>query len=448
MDDKSVIQFADILKIEGVMAKGYGIICKFPMTDVDLGVKAKGIYAYLCSYAGNGMTAFPGIEKTMYHLGISKDTYYKGMNQLKEQGYITVTKQKSSNGQFSHNIYTIVMNPKKFKEASFEYPSDGGMLHSILSYNSIKAAGYGLIPRIVMYDSRLTITAKVIYAYLASFSGAGNVAFPKKQHIQYHLGIGDSTYKTHMRLLVATNYITVTQRHENGKLGRNDYFLNENPSVILNPEDIKKANRRKTVIAKAPVSKEVEDVSAQRVKNQETVKQEAAHQEAAQQETLNQEAAYQEAEKPEDNSTSSFINSSPNINLSINESQPHWMDGWSREKIIQYIEDEYLPHQRAIDYKLPISNEEIDYIIGIIADFVCSGQQNLKIKGVLHSRIEVIERIIALDVEDYAYIVGRVNKAGGKIKNLRRYYLSCLFSAKEDHEMEIQREIAQDSVSY
>ena len=115
MIDESIIKFPDMLRIKGVMAKGYGIICKFPMTDPDLKVTAKTIYAYLCAYIGNGTTAFPSVSKIIDHLQISKDSYYKGMKQLKEQGYITVKKKTVSNGQFANNEYTIETNPKKFE---------------------------------------------------------------------------------------------------------------------------------------------------------------------------------------------------------------------------------------------------------------------------------------------------------------------------------------------
>ena len=104
MPEGNVLKFPDMLRIEGVMAKGYGIICKFPMTDPDLKVQAKGIYAYLCACCGNGMTAFPSIAKITEHLQISKDTYYKAVKQLKDQGYIQAKQQKVANGQFANNI--------------------------------------------------------------------------------------------------------------------------------------------------------------------------------------------------------------------------------------------------------------------------------------------------------------------------------------------------------
>ena len=48
MVDESIIKFPDMLRIKGVMAKGYGIICKFPMTDPDL--KVNHICLPVCIY--------------------------------------------------------------------------------------------------------------------------------------------------------------------------------------------------------------------------------------------------------------------------------------------------------------------------------------------------------------------------------------------------------------
>ena len=322
MPEGNILKFPDMLRVEGVMSKGYGIICKFPMTDPDLKVQAKGIYAYLCACCGNGTTAFPSNVKITDHLQISKDTYYKAMKQLKDQGYVQAKQQKVANGQFANNIYTIVSNPKKFQDSGYEAK---GTLQTSLAFTGLKMAGYGMIPRAVMYDSRLSVTAKVLYAYLASSSGAGKVAFPAKSYIQRHLGIGDSTYKTNMRALTSTNYVTVIQRHVNGKLSSNDYFLNDKPdeAAVLAPEV---ARKTKAVICQRV---KIPD-TVQRVKIQEAATQEAGSQEPAGQETVQQEAGSQEAAFRETNINSLPINSPPNINPSINRAE-HWTDGLSRE---------------------------------------------------------------------------------------------------------------------
>lgn len=102
----------DILEVEGVNAKGFGTIPKLVMKDSRLTIQAKAIYAYFCSYAGSGNTAFPGIKTILEDLQVSKNTYYKHFDLLKECGYIKVDQEKNiKTGQFKRNIYRMVANP-------------------------------------------------------------------------------------------------------------------------------------------------------------------------------------------------------------------------------------------------------------------------------------------------------------------------------------------------
>lgn len=110
IDDE--LNWQDTLKIQGVMAKGYGITPKMVMLDRRLTIEAKAIYSYFCSYAGAGTTAFPSRAKIMKDLDIGKDRYYKHFNLLKETGYIEVAQARKGQGSFKSNIYTLVPNPK------------------------------------------------------------------------------------------------------------------------------------------------------------------------------------------------------------------------------------------------------------------------------------------------------------------------------------------------
>ena len=94
------------LKLEGVLSKGYGIIPKLVMKDADLTIEAKSIYAYLCSYAGGGDTAFPSVELICTDLGISENRYLKHRKLLVDKGYITIKRERKEKG-WSNNIYTI-----------------------------------------------------------------------------------------------------------------------------------------------------------------------------------------------------------------------------------------------------------------------------------------------------------------------------------------------------
>lgn len=72
---EKVISFGDQLKVEGINFKGFGILPKYVMLDPDLSIEAKTIYAYFCSFAGNGSATFPGRDKILSDLPMSKDAY-------------------------------------------------------------------------------------------------------------------------------------------------------------------------------------------------------------------------------------------------------------------------------------------------------------------------------------------------------------------------------------
>lgn len=101
----------DILRVEGVNAKGFGTVPKAVMKDGRLSIQAKAIYAYFCSYAGAGNRAFPGRVIILRDLQISKDFYYKNLKMLKDLDYIRVKRENGRGGRFGRNIYTLVPCP-------------------------------------------------------------------------------------------------------------------------------------------------------------------------------------------------------------------------------------------------------------------------------------------------------------------------------------------------
>lgn len=109
-DIKPAESLVDILRVEGVNAKGFGTIPKAVMKDRRLSIQAKAIYAYFCSYAGAGNRPFPSRKTITEDLQISMNTYHKHLNKLKALDYIRV-KQRKQNGIFTSCIYTIVEKP-------------------------------------------------------------------------------------------------------------------------------------------------------------------------------------------------------------------------------------------------------------------------------------------------------------------------------------------------
>ncbi len=253
----------DRLCVEGIRCKGFGVLPKYVMLDPDLTIEAKTIYAYFCSFAGNGSTTFPGRDKILFDLSMGKDSYYRHFRQLTDQGYISVKQEKEKNATFGRNIYTLVANPKKFEEKPAD--SKHSLLYSRIRFSGLQAMGYGIIPKLVMLDPRLPIKAKGIYAYFCSFTGSSNNAFPKKEKILFHLGITEPTYYKHYKLLTDLNYITAIQRHIDGRLGVNDYYL------VDTPHEAGAAKKTVFVVNKQDLKKQ--DTEIQDGKKQDTVKQ-------------------------------------------------------------------------------------------------------------------------------------------------------------------------------
>ena len=89
-----------------IYKNGYGIVAKFVMRDKNLSVEAKAIYAYICSFAGSGTTAFPSAELMISELKMGKNRFFKFRKELVDKGYITIVKQRAGNRR-ERNLYKI-----------------------------------------------------------------------------------------------------------------------------------------------------------------------------------------------------------------------------------------------------------------------------------------------------------------------------------------------------
>lgn len=109
---KTESKITDILRVEGIMSQGFGISPKIVMRDQRLTVEAKAIYCYIAAFAGGGTRSFPGRDMMIEELGMSLKRYYKHMQLLIDCDYLRIEQEKSENGLFGRNIYTIVANPE------------------------------------------------------------------------------------------------------------------------------------------------------------------------------------------------------------------------------------------------------------------------------------------------------------------------------------------------
>jgi len=218
------------VEMEGIYIHGYGVVPKYPMLDPDICAKAKVLYSYLCVCTSGGVS-FTSRSLLLKHLSMSKDLFYKCLNELKNNGYVSVKQTTVERNKFSKNVYTIVNKPKKFED---NFSND---LFGRIRTKGIMSTGYGLVPRTAMEDDHLNIYAKAIYCYYCSYTGAGDTAYPKLDDILYHLSIKESTYLRYRKELIEYGYITLTQRHVEGR-----YCV---PDVTLMNEIDKERNKIK-----------------------------------------------------------------------------------------------------------------------------------------------------------------------------------------------------------
>ena len=125
MDTK---QTGDILRVQGVLSRGFGLSPKLVTKDKRLSLEAKGIYAYLSSYAGSDFEkVFPSRNMILEDLGISINRYYKHLKQLIDCNYITVEKTTTKGNRFGRNIYTLILVPDA--EAEVESAASSCNIH-------------------------------------------------------------------------------------------------------------------------------------------------------------------------------------------------------------------------------------------------------------------------------------------------------------------------------
>lgn len=100
-------------------------------------------------------------------------------------------------------------------------------------------SGFGILPKRVMIDPNLSIQAKAIFAYLVTYAGNSETAYPSQRTISYQLGISKDTAGKYIRELRENGYLEIDQKREDGRFSHNVYKLIPCPkktaSIITEP---------------------------------------------------------------------------------------------------------------------------------------------------------------------------------------------------------------------
>lgn len=227
---------------DNILAKGFGALSKIVMLDHNLSIEAKSLYAFICSFCGNGKIAFPSREYILGFLNIGKRAYYNAFNELKKNKLINIEIRKNK-GMFANNAYSLNTEPVEYLKKIVPCINET----DTLCLDNIFDQGYGSIPKLVMINKDLSPKAKALYAYLITYTGAGQTAFPKKQFILYHLNICDATYQKCMKELINANYINVSRKRLNGKIAGNEYKIVNKPWLQENDNHLPHTKNEDTV---------------------------------------------------------------------------------------------------------------------------------------------------------------------------------------------------------
>ncbi len=68
--------------------EAFGIVNKDILTDPELCLQAKGLYALICTYANKERTCFPSINTLADLCDVNPSTIHRNLNKLKQKGYI------------------------------------------------------------------------------------------------------------------------------------------------------------------------------------------------------------------------------------------------------------------------------------------------------------------------------------------------------------------------
>lgn len=122
--------------------------------------------------------------------------------------------------------------------------------------------GYGLVRQTVMRDSTLSIPAKALFAYLASFAGASSKAWPSVSLIMKELNMSKDTFYKYIKELRDRGYIEVEKKRKNGKWLSNIYTLVEPPCPKI-PDTVKPDTVNQDTNINSPIKSNKDNIYAQ-----------------------------------------------------------------------------------------------------------------------------------------------------------------------------------------
>ena len=162
-------------------AAPYGVVDFKTITNTKLSIQARGIYCYLACYANKMHKAFPSRERILSELGLSKNGYYRHYHQLEDNGIMMIKRSMCKNNSYHLFFRKLTENQK-----------------------------YGFAYKAIMTDPKISLAAKVVFAYITAYCPKGRIWYFKKADITRELGISSFVLGRALRELCALELIDIT----------------------------------------------------------------------------------------------------------------------------------------------------------------------------------------------------------------------------------------------
>ena len=357
--------------------KSFGKIYTNVFADNKLSAKAKGLYAYLCSYAGSNMVAYPSQENMLYELQISKKTFYKYVEELINKNYISREIQSS----FKHTHYII----------------------------NVQDSNYGIVEKDVM-RSGIDILSKAIYGYICAFSGIYNAATLCLDNILNHLNIVYNTFRKGFQAI--KNLISV--KHEdycNSTYSVSSREPKENNSPKKKKRNVKKSDKPKQ-LPKSEINSDYIAVEKPQHFNFSTVK--------------NSTVKNSTVKNYSTNNNSIHNNNLYNNNLHHSKTETQIV---TRQEILNQVgltdDEEDATSKSVIDVMFQAYN---------------SKNETLTVAKTLTSKEVIVKELKKIMPAIFKEVVRTINESKEKIYNIRAYILTVLFNAPMQYNVYQQNE--------
>lgn len=248
-------------------------------------------------------------------------------------------------------------------------------INDLLRVEGIMSQGFGLSPKIVMRDQRLTIEAKAIYSYIVSFAGGGNQSFPGRDLMVAELGISVKRYYKHLQLLIDCDYLRIErEKGENGMFGRNIY------TIVANPESDYTVSAAGDAMEKAETDQHAQANSGETRKIDPKRKKQIAKKE-----------------------------NSLRLQLGID----------------------------ALSAADPASQQDLELILSAAMDMAAS--KEIKVAGAVKSHEAVMDILAQLTADHVRVVLKTLQENREKIKNVRSYLQACIVNSIYENVSEITR---------